>query len=187
MAMPKPQSYPVSKIKVSAVLYSCIAWTEMGKTSTEIEQWIVRSIQARRGTKSRMGFPVHGATEKPTFVNLTQKVDRVTWGKRSSRTGDFGWRKSIPSLYKRQFEIGDKLPSGIYTTVRAALVYGIADAVETIAWYKAKIGTETDADGLVELEGELIEFEAQQAALKRRLAMLDNPRTKDKPKAAIAA
>lgn len=188
MATSNPQSYPASKIKVGAVLYSCTAWTDdMGKTSTEINEWVVRSIQARRGTKSRMGFPVYGSTDKSIYVNLTKKVDHLTWGKRSSKTGDFGWRKTIPSVCRRQFEVGDRLPPGICTTVRAALVYEVAETAESINWYTAKIVTETNGESLAELKGELVEFEAQHAALKRRLAKLDNLRTKEKPQAAVAA
>ena len=187
MATPAPQSYPVSKISVGAVLYSCIAWTEKGKTTSAIEQWIVRSIQSRRGTNSRRGLPVRSATEKTRYVNLTQKVEHVTWGKLSRKTGDYGWRKSIPALYRRQFAVGAKLPMGIYTTVRAALVFEIADMTQTIAWYAGKILTETQGDGLLELQTELAECEAEREALKRRLAKLNTLRAKERKEKATAA
>lgn len=188
MAIPNSQPYPASQIKVGSVLYSCAAWTdEKGQVSTEIQEWIVRSIAAKRGTKSRMGFPVYGVTDKSIYVNLTQKVDHLTWGKRSSKTGDFGWFKTIPSIYRRQFEVGDRLPPGIFTTVRAALVYEIAYTSDSIDWHKEMIATEMDGESLIEMKRDLAEFESQQAALKRRLTRLDNIRAKNKTQAAVAA
>jgi len=173
MATPNPQSYPVSKIKVGAVLYSCLAWTDdMGKTSTEINEWIVRSIQARRGTKSRMGCPTRFFSESTKYVNITQKIDLVTWGKRSSKTGDYGWLKTIPADFRKQFAVGHSLPRGIYTTIRAAVLCEVALTADSIARLAEKT--------VIEMDEELGELEDQHAALKRRLSKLDNLRTKVK-------
>ena len=117
---PKRQQYPASLIKVGAVLYSVFAYTDDdGKTTTGYGEWIVRSIKARRGSKSRLGAAIFAQGDTRLRVNLTQKVDLVTWVKRA---GKAGWASSIPRDYTKQFAVGDDLPYGLYTTQRAALV-----------------------------------------------------------------
>jgi len=173
MALPKTQAYPASKIKVGAVLFSVDATTdENGKTSTEVREWIVRSIQAKRGTKSRFGCPAPYADTARQYVNLVAKIDYLTWGKRSSKNGNYGWLKSISPLFRKQFEVGENLPVGIYTTVRASVLFEIKSFEESIAWYRSAIEGESDATSLEELKAELKEREAELVALNRRLAKL---------------
>lgn len=168
MATPKPQLFPSSKIAVGAVLYSCSAWTdEAGKTSTQINEWIVRSIQAKRGTKSRMGFPVRFARDVAQCVNIIEKIDLVTWGKRSTKSGDYGWLKTIPSFCRKQFSVGSCLPYGIYTTIRAAVLYETKSTEDMIASCKATNQAERDDE-------EIAGLEAQGVALQRRLAKLNS-------------
>ena len=175
MPIPKPQVSPASKIAVGAVLYSCTAWTDdAGKTSTEVNEWIVRSIQAKRGTKTRMGFAATFSYDQKQYVNITQKLDHVTWGKRSTKNGDLGWLKTIPSYCRKQFAVGACLPGGIYTTIRAAVLYEIGSTEGLIASCKATGQDERDDDD----NKELAEYEAQYVALKRRLEKL-----KSKPSA----
>lgn len=169
MNKPKAQPYPSSKIKVGAVLYSASAGTDDGKTYTEISEWIVRSIRAKRGTKSRNGVIAPFAEHARKYVNLIAKVEFVTWGKVSGKTGDRGWLKSIPTYCRRQFAVGDDLPTGIYTTIRAAVLYEIAVAEGRVAWYKKEIEGGAAAADLTE---EQMEIEAELKALKRRLAKL---------------
>ena len=164
MATPKQQQYPSSKIFVGAVLYIAMAWTDDdGKTTSEIEQWVVRSIRAKRGSKTKYGFKVAAsrAYDVAQYVNLTQKIDRITWGKRSTKNGDYGWLSSIPESFRMQFRVGDPLPYGLYTTERAALVYRIAAEKEWLAKVKLR-------DDALEIET----AEAELSALKRRLARL---------------
>lgn len=177
---PKRQPYPATKIKVGAVLYSAFASTdEAGKTSTEIDEWIVRSIQAKRGSKTRLGFPAPSyARDATKYVNITRKIEFLTWGRRSKKIGDFGWLKSIPPEFRKQFAVGEDLYPGIYTTPRAALLYEIASIQEDFDWHTAQIKTETDPIELAGLTHELSEFTAQLAALKRRLVRL-TPKKED--------
>ncbi len=172
MPTPKPQLYPASIIAVGATLYSCSSWTdEAGKTSTEIKEWIVRSIRSKRGTKTRFGFATSFVRDKTQFVNITEKVDHLTWGKRSTKNGGYGWLKTIPSYCTRQFAVGSCLPRGIYTTIRAAVLYELSLTEGFLADSKA----DSDAD-------ETAELEAQCAALKRRLAKLNiRPAKPSKP------
>lgn len=170
VGLPKQQPYPASKIKVGAVLFSAEAYTDdQGRTSTTVSEWVIRSIQAKRGSKTKLGVAVPGAEAPPVFVNLTKKVDFLTWGKRSSKSGDYGWLSSIPAECQAQFAVGGDLPRRIYTTKRAAVLFAIADTEERIQWYQGTIGKETDPAELSELKADLAECEAELAALKRRL------------------
>lgn len=170
MPTPKPQSYPVSKIAVGVTLYSCTSWTDdAGKTSTAINEWVVRSIQAKRGSKSRFGVAAPFGKDATQFVNLTEKIDLITWGKRSTKNGDYGWLKNIPSYCRKQFSVGSCLPRGIYTTVRAAILCRLSIAKDYLVACKG------DGD-----KEEIAAAEAEYAALKRRFAKLNgkqpNPR-----------
>jgi len=170
MSTPKPQLYPASKIAVGSVLYSCSAWTDdNGKTSTSINEWVVRSIKARRGTKTRMGFPVYSYRDTNKYVNITRKIEFVTWVKRSSKIGDYGWSKSIPSYCTKQFSVGACLPPGIYTTIRAAVLYGLGSTADFLASCKQVNPGGRDADD----EFCIAALEAEYAALKRRFAKLN--------------
>ncbi|WP_298983388.1 hypothetical protein [uncultured Roseibium sp.] len=42
------------------------------------------------------------------YVYAIQKVDNITWGKRSKKHGDFGWLKSIPSYCRERWRVGEK-------------------------------------------------------------------------------
>jgi hypothetical protein len=169
----RPQAYPAGKIRVGAILFSVEASTDdEGKCSTEVREWVVRSIQAKRGTKSRFGCPAPYADTALKYVNLVAKVDYLTWGKRSSKNGDYGWLKSISNLYRRQFMVGDNLPNGIYTTVRASALYEVNRVGQSIEWYRSEIKNESDEVALAELKSELKELEVEHAALRRRLEKL---------------
>lgn len=173
MAIPKAQAYPASKIKVGAILFSVDSWTEdNGKSTTEVQEWIVRSIQAKRGEKSRFGCPSPFADQAESFVNLTAKIANLTWGKRSTKNGDYGWLKSISPYYRKQFQVGRDLPYGIYTTIRAACLHAIAVNEQSIERCNSAIQNEINADELAEWKAELKEREAELAALKRRFAKL---------------
>lgn len=102
-------------------------------------------------------------------MNITEKVDRITWGKVSKKNGDFGWLKSIPSSYRKQFAVGSPLPLGIYTTIRAAVLYEIASTDSYLCSLKETDDTEPpDKDDLKYIA----ELEAELAALRRRLEKL---------------
>jgi len=173
MSIPKAQPFPASKIKIGAVLFVASAYTDDSqKTTSDIEEWVVRSIRAKRGSKSRFGFAVPGALEPEQYVNLTRKYDYVTSGKRSSKTGDYGWLKSIPGWCVKQFQVGCDLSSGVYTTRRAAFVYAIAETEACIARNQRYMAEETISAELIEWQREIADLNAQLAALKRRLAKL---------------
>lgn len=173
MALPKAQAFSESKIKTGAVLYLASAYTgDDRKTSSEIQEWHIRSIRAKRGSKSRFVVAPLGLQETEPYVNLTRKLDLVTWGKLSSKTGDYGWLKSIPKWCTEQFKVGSDLPRGYYTTPRAAVTYAIADTEEHIAKLHIYLADETSPAGFVEWQQEIADSQQQLAALKRRLSSL---------------
>jgi len=119
--LPKNQSFPTSVIKVGAVLYRAISYVDEGKTVTGFEEWVVRTIRARRNSSMWLGRDVKKmGWDIPKMVNLVEK-SAVTWGKLSSKTGDYGWRKYIPQSSRKQFTVGADLPWGFYTTKLAAI------------------------------------------------------------------
>lgn len=124
VAVPKPQAYPASVIVPGAVLWSVLAWTDedTGKTGTEYEEWHVRSIRAKRGSKSQYGRELLFQGDTRQRVNLSRKLLDISWVKTK---GKLGWAPSIPEWLTKQFVVGNTLPDGIYTTQRAALVYAI--------------------------------------------------------------
>lgn len=168
MAIPKPQPYPASRIKVGAVLYRAYSLVDDGKVETGFEEWVVRNIRARRNSKTIMGISLsaHGI-EVPKVVNLAMKT-HGTWGKLSTKSGDYGWLPNIWSGFRLQFKVGADLPRGVYTTKRAALAYALANLVEDDDWIIKAMSDETDADELELLKAEQTEAKAQIAALQRR-------------------
>ncbi len=171
MKMPKPQPFPASKITIGARLYRAYSYCDEGKAVSGFEEWIVYTIRARRGDKMRSGFDVSGGISKPKAVNLIQK-NAATWGKKTKKTGDYGWLPPFHPSYRRQFRVGEDLPSGVYTTKRAALAYELADQLDSVSWYAEEIQQETDPISLAALVVEAAEIDSQVAALKRRMKTL---------------
>jgi hypothetical protein len=166
---PKRQPYPASKITVGAVLYSVLSYVVDGKTKTEIIEWVVRTIRARRNSLTWRGVDMtRGNAEKPKAVNMVQK-NEFTWGKLSKKTGDYGWLKNIHSGYKRQFSVGADLPHGMFTTKRAAAVYALADEKRSLAVLEKDIRTETDPEVIEEYKAEMADTVLVLAALTRRV------------------
>lgn len=164
--LPKQQQYPASLIIVGAVLYSVLAYTDdAGKTTTEYQEWIVRSIKAKRGSKSRYGHSFLAQGDAQQRVNLAWKIDGVTWVKRA---GKAGWAPSIAREFTHQFRVGDELPRGLYTTQRAALVYAIRAHQQMNLRYEKWIAEETDPEELLMLRADRVSHQAEMKALAVR-------------------
>lgn len=172
MTTPKRQPYPASRIKVGAVLYQAYSTVNQGKVETGFEEWVVRNIRARRNSKTVRGISLarHGI-EIPKVVNLAMKTFG-TWGKLSTKAGHVGWLPNIWHGFKRQFQVGTDLPSGIYTTKRAALAYELAVCKSQAVWASESMEVETDPEELMLLKNEHAELVAQIAALQRRAKAL---------------
>lgn len=88
-------------IKKGDVFYA--AWLSLEtmqseKCSIQIEEWIVTS-------------------SNKNGVYLTQKIERVTWGKKSTRNGDYRFLDNIDPLFKKHIKNPNDLKSeGLFKT-----------------------------------------------------------------------
>ncbi|MDM1074221.1 hypothetical protein HX001_17180 [Empedobacter brevis] len=93
------------QIKVGDKFYATCLMIESArsdKSYLEIEEWIVTKVL-------------------PTGFHLKEKVDKVTWGKVSSKNGDFGFLPNTPSFYKKYIAKDESFESnGLYKTKKAA-------------------------------------------------------------------
>ncbi|WP_338854207.1 hypothetical protein WE348_23215 (plasmid) [Alteromonas macleodii] len=178
----KQQKYPVSLIKVGVVLYKFEAFTyDDGSSAVELQEWHVRSIQRKRGTQTSYGVKKPLAEYyQDKYVNITQKIKGVTWGKRSRKNGDYGFLKSIPEYFRKQFRVGNDLPSGIFTTQLSALKYAIKDKEESINRCLHFLKEESDPIEISEWEIDIAENEKELKLLKSRLTRLNNNKSKSK-------
>ncbi len=79
------------------------AWVNLepnDKSTIEFEEWHVTSVN-KNG------------------VYLTQKTS-LTWGKRSSKNGDYGWLRNIPDYYRKVLKNQDYKSSGLHKSKSAA-------------------------------------------------------------------
>lgn len=170
----KRQKYPASVIKVGAVLYTASGVVWDGKASIDVNEWVVRSIQCKRGSKSKFGFKNLYPEDSAQYVNVTQRVDGITWGKLSKATGDYGWKKSIPAEYREQFKVGSDLPNGFYTTKLQALKYALVNELGHIKWHETELQNPESSYDKQELELELAEAKQVVKALKSRITREKN-------------
>ncbi|EGQ8101756.1 hypothetical protein [Vibrio parahaemolyticus] len=181
--LPKQQKYPSSVIKEGAVLYryDAIAYDD-GTYEVECQEWIVRSIRRKRGSKTVMGgrksFLADFASSDIKYVNMTQKKKGVTWGKLSKKHFDFGFLKSIPQAYKQQFAVGSDLPKGFYTTKLAALKYELKHNEISLKESQRYLKIETDPDCIAEHEEEIRDYTKCIQLLKSRLTRMNNEKRK---------
>lgn len=174
MILPKAQPFPTSRVKIGAILFEAFSYVDDGKVVIGFNEWVVRTIRARRNSITTWGVMhthVKCGGAGPKKVNLTEK-NRTTWGKRSTKAGDFGWLKKIPAQYKKQFSVGDDLPFGLYTTKRAALRYVLAYYIDDERELGAAIAAETDEGAVSELKQELADSVLLVPAIRRRLKAL---------------
>lgn len=84
----------------------------------EHEWWIyrVRSIQNR---KRKSMFPGFGSLPSVRYVYAIG-VFSWTWGKRSSKAGDFGWLDPISDDWRKKWKAGEE-PRDLFETKKAAL------------------------------------------------------------------
>ncbi|MFL1449151.1 hypothetical protein ACI77O_12220 [Pseudomonas tritici] len=165
----------MTRIKVDAVLYRAFGIVEDGKAKTGFEEWVVRNIRARRNSIMINGISLASrGIEVPKVVNLAMKTFG-TWGKRSSKSGDYGWLPNIWAGFRRQFRVGADLPLGIYTTQRAAMAFELAGQQDEADWLAHAIAGEPDPAELAGLQAELADVNLIIAALKRRAKALAKP------------
>lgn len=169
----KRQKYCPSVIKTGATLYRATGYEWEGRIQITVDEWVVRSIRRRRGSQSQFGSRLPSLLrEDQLYVNLAVRLERITWGKRSVRTGDVGWLKSIPKEFRSQFKVGDDLPVGMYTTQLAALKYCLVDTQSMVRWYEDKLQQGVPDDEKPDYEKELDEASRMVKAVKTRITRL---------------
>lgn len=105
------------KLKVGLSLYhvSALEDDEDEKGEVSMEEWVIRSIK-RSPTKLYCTGKESRKLEKesrPILVYVVRK-DSCTWGKRSSKTGDYGWIDSAITNYDRDlFNLCDYEKNGL--------------------------------------------------------------------------
>ncbi|ELI5720897.1 hypothetical protein RRK67_004024 [Vibrio fluvialis] len=177
------QKYPTSIIKQGAEIYSVDAYSyDDGTSEVCINTWVVRSIKRKRGTQTLMGKRKLGeyGDSAPTYVNITQKIKDVTWTRQSRKVNDFGWSKSIPESFRKQFRVGDFLPEGIYTTVNAAIRYAIKAKESSIKRSIEWRNNETDPQEIAEWDADIECERKELRLLKARQTKLKNAAKKAK-------
>lgn len=121
-------------MKVGDAYFS--AWVNDGRV--EIDERVLRTIRG----------------EHAFFV---KKIDGLTWGKRSKKTGDYGWLDPLPVWARDKVRVVDGAPRGYGKSKSAAIRLELADRRKARARHKA------DAEIVEEIDGEI-------RALERRLS-----------------
>lgn len=114
-------------LRVGTVLYKASAEYDdhTCRARTELKEWHVTSIKRKHA-----GDPAH-------TIYLVRKVDGATWGKRSTKSGDYGWLPSIGPEWRDSFTHGEYMASGYATTAARACALAIGDTQHRIRRYKA--------------------------------------------------
>lgn len=86
-------------LKKSDILYKCRVDEYEGRI--ELEEWHVTNVD-KRG------------------IFLTEKVDKITWGKRSRSHGDYGWLSPIDKLYRDKLNPDEDYKKKNYHKSKAA-------------------------------------------------------------------
>ena len=168
------QKYPVSVIKIGAVIYDVMAFTYEGKTEIDIRHWHVRSIQRKRMSRIDKIFTrmAQGVRDDTQYVNLTAKND-LTWGRLGGISPRVdGWSKSISRRDRKKFIVGNDLPIGCYTTILQALKYALLDTQGNLNRYEARQGDAVSQTDWDEWEEEINDAKKEIRALKTRLTKL---------------
>ncbi len=113
-------------IEVGDVLWE-VLWSEEGH---ELEEWRVRTI--RRAPRKIIDWE----PERPLTVYFVQKINGITWVKRSKKNFDYGWDVNIDPLYRESQTLDECIengpPRGMRTTKLQAYNHAIRNCEKTI-------------------------------------------------------
>lgn len=157
---------PISLCK-GFVLYSFegISYDD-GSSSVEAHEWHVRSIQSKPTYLSLCGTKIRSYRRKTTFVNLVSKRKGKTWVK-----GE--WAKYIAKDYQNRFELGERLPEGIYTTPLQAIKFALKKQLEYIAIASSKLHNSTSKTEHEKWIVTVEDFNRELKLLKGRLTRIE--------------
>lgn len=125
---------------VGDVFYCATVW----EGRVEIEKWVVKTIRAN------------------TVYLVAQ--NNVTWGKLSSKIGDYGWLPGIPSYYRDNFLLEEPLPGRYGKSETAAIRARIKNEKKSLARH-------SDAEVRNEIEATIAVLER---SLKQRMGRSKN-------------
>lgn len=80
------------------------------------------------------------------WVYATIKLDGITWGKRSTKHGDFGWLDPVPPWCRRKWRATDDVPS--YYTIATTRIKALTKAIASQKEY----GSDDDYEGITNAE-----------------------------------
>lgn len=171
--LPKAQPYPESLKKGSVIFRVAVYGFEDGRSGIELEEWVVRTIQMPRGSKSSFG--VKHSDVKPWIkknVNLARRIKGTTWV-------NGAWAGKISSWNKESFRKGPVLPDGFYTTELKAFKYAVKDCEKSVGdceQYKQEEldCKEIDQEAIEDWDLEIEQYKNQLRLAKSRLTRFRN-------------
>lgn len=171
----KQQLMPKS-LKKGSILYTVSAYTDEDtkKTSIDIDEWEVRTIQHKRGSQSKHGkkkYVEYSKIDDFKYVNLVRLADYT----KSPKTGK--WNSYIPDWCKRQFMLeSERLPNGYYTTIEQAIKHQIYCTENLLKGFPEHYRKYPDLKD--ELDSEKLDTEKELRLLKTRFTKHKNKKTK---------
>ena len=113
-------------IKVKDVFWN-VLWSEEGHV---LEEWWVRTI--RRAPRRFLW----DSEESSLTIYFVQKINGITWVKRSTKNFDYGWDQNIDEIYRESETLDEYMkngpPKGLRTTKLQAYNYVIKSCEKTI-------------------------------------------------------
>ena len=131
------------ELKIGMSLWCVYAYPEDG---ISIEEYIIRSI--KRPARKLYHWTRNTPNTMSKEAHLVAKINDLTWGKRSSKNGDYGWLTSIPDYcrFKIDLERYEKsgLPCNLSFTKSGAYHIALVDAKNTLKEYQADPSPDDD-------------------------------------------
>lgn len=172
----KQQLMPPKGLKVGKVLYRVETGTYTdNKSYVDIQEIVVRSHRAKRGSKSKWGRASFGTGLTSKYYNLSVRREGVNW------TKDGGW-KATKSKDDLQFRDNiERLPKGLYTTIEKAFEWRIKElerqVIDWTADYEEALKSE-DAEWIADEKEMLEDTKRELKAVKTRYTKHKNKKAK---------
>ena len=146
-------------IKVGDVFWK-VFWSEEGH---ELEEWRVRTI--RRAPRRLYWEP-----EGPIIVYFIQKINGITWVKRSKKNFDYGWDVNIDPIYRDSQTLDEYIENGsrygLKTTKLQAYNYAIGDCEKTIK--RSENRDPDDVDYIRQLKKTLTSMKSRRSKIRSK-------------------
>ncbi len=151
-------------MKVGDVFWK-VSWSEDGH---EMEEWLVSTI--RRAPRKRYLFYPLDEPLNPITVYFIQKINGITWGKRSRTTGDYGWEETIEPMFRASRTLDECKengpPKGLKTTKLQAYNHAIRSCEKEIKQYERD--EPEDVEYLGQLKRTLTSMKSRRSRIRTR-------------------